>query len=266
MRTVVTMLLVIRKMLMMAAAVVSSLLVPRIRPTGRSSVSSGPPCTWGITARQEGHRPSPHRVGVSPPVEISSTTRVCVLFFRQGSFPAPYGRAVLGSRPDFRVEVVADRATVMRTSTRVRSGPVGAVHEATPVGINTALGTVALVAAASVAAAIPVAAGDWRLTVVAVAVGGFAAATVDHRAVAVVVGLGWLLVDGFLVDRLGQLSWHGPADLLRLLLLAGVAAVGLALGNLTRMVRDCLQRWRLGAEVYAMATTTRVGEEAKQHA
>jgi hypothetical protein len=47
---VVARLEVIRKPLMIRAAVVSSLRVLRMRPTGRSGVSPGPPLTSGITA------------------------------------------------------------------------------------------------------------------------------------------------------------------------------------------------------------------------
>lgn len=36
-------------------------------------------------------------------------------------------------------------------------------------------------------------------------------------------GVGWLLLDGFLVDQQGALRWHGPPDLVRLLVLVGVA-------------------------------------------
>ncbi len=43
-------LVVIRKQLMITAAVVSSLRAPRIRPVGRSSVSSGSPSMCGMTA------------------------------------------------------------------------------------------------------------------------------------------------------------------------------------------------------------------------
>jgi hypothetical protein len=35
--------------------------------------------------------------------------------------------------------------------------------------------------------------------------------------------IGWLMLNGFVVNGLGELSWHGPADLGRLLFLAAVA-------------------------------------------
>jgi hypothetical protein len=44
---------------------------------------------------------------------------------------------------------------------------------------------------------------------------------------AVTAVLAWPVVDGFLVDRLGVLAWHGPADLWRA---AALAAAGLAGG------------------------------------
>jgi nitroreductase len=37
-------------------------------------------------------------------------------------------------------------------------------------------------------------------------------------------GIGWLFVTGFVVDRLGELTWHGSADAVRLLLLVAAAA------------------------------------------
>jgi len=35
---------------------------------------------------------------------------------------------------------------------------------------------------------------------------------------------------GFLVNRLGELSWHGWSDLLRLVVLALIGSIGVALG------------------------------------
>ncbi len=66
-------------------------------------------------------------------------------------------------------------------------------------------------------------------TVVAV----FVAATVtaDHLAMAAIVPLGWLVADGFLEDRSGDLTWHGSTDISLILLLVVAAAIGLAAGE-----------------------------------
>jgi hypothetical protein len=99
-----------------------------------------------------------------------------------------------------------------------------------PVGIDIAGGAAVIVFAAIGAAAVPAADPWWRLAVMAVAVGGFAALSGDRLASFAVVLLAWLVVNGFLVDRYGQLSWHGSADLARLLVLAGSAFLGLVAG------------------------------------
>jgi hypothetical protein len=100
-----------------------------------------------------------------------------------------------------------------------------------PVGVNIAYGAVVVVFAALGAAAIPSGDTGWRLIVVAAAVGLFAALTVDWRAAVFIAGLAWLVVDGFLVDQYGQLSWHGPADLVRLVVLVATAGLGVVLGR-----------------------------------
>jgi MFS family permease len=99
------------------------------------------------------------------------------------------------------------------------------------VGIHIAGGAAVVVTASLVAALLPSADSAWRIGAVAFGIGLFAARTRDLLACAAVVALAWLVVNGFLVDRLGQLFWHGPADLARLALLAGAAAVGLVTGS-----------------------------------
>jgi hypothetical protein len=99
-----------------------------------------------------------------------------------------------------------------------------------PVGVDIAGGAAVIVFAAIGAAAVPPADPGWRLAVMAAAVGGFAALSGDRLASAAVVLLAWLVVNGFLVDRYGQLEWHGSADLARVLVLAGSAVLGLLVG------------------------------------
>jgi hypothetical protein len=100
-----------------------------------------------------------------------------------------------------------------------------------PVGVDIAGGAAAVVLAALGAAAVPAAYGWWRVAVIGVVVAVFAAVTADARAAGAVVVLAWLVVNGFLVDRYGQLSWHGAVDLGRLLVIAACAGLGLLLGR-----------------------------------
>ena len=101
----------------------------------------------------------------------------------------------------------------------------------TPVGVNVGIGAVLIVAGALVAAGIPAAHRGWRLDLVGVSVGVAAAVTADHLAMAAVVPLGWLVADGFLENRSGELTWHGSADMYLILLLVMAAAIGLAAGE-----------------------------------
>jgi hypothetical protein len=93
----------------------------------------------------------------------------------------------------------------MRSGRVLRPTPAPS-DDGTPVGINLAAGAVALTVAALIAAALPASQPGWRFTLIAGSVGGFAAITLDQRALAGVVPLGWLIVNGFLEDRLGELS------------------------------------------------------------
>jgi hypothetical protein len=109
----------------------------------------------------------------------------------------------------------------------------------TPTGIATGTGAVVVVASACIAATAPVSAEAVRLGLAACSLAGFAALTLDPVAVACTGVLSFLVVDGFLVNRLGQLSWHGAADLARISALAAAALTGLAAGRGFRAVR----RW-----------------------
>jgi len=95
----------------------------------------------------------------------------------------------------------------------------GVVVAPTPVGINLAIGAAAL------------------------AVGGFAAATGDQLALAGVVPLGWLVSNGFLENRSGELSWHRPADLWLVTVFVVAAAVGLVVGDGYRQLRELRAGW-----------------------
>jgi hypothetical protein len=121
----------------------------------------------------------------------------------------------------------------------------------TPVGIDVAAGAVLVVVAGLVAAAVPAAGGPARLVVLAVAVGLFAALAVDPVALAVVVLLACLVDNGFLVDRQGQLDWHGWPDVYRIGSLVAAAGLGLAVGAVGAWVRRTRARRRVGDRWYA---------------
>ena len=122
-------------------------------------------------------------------------------------------------------------------------------EERTPVGITIGFGALGIVVAALIAAAIPDAYPNWRFGVIAVAVGAFAALTLDEIALGVIAVIAFGIVNGFLEDQFGQLSWHGSEDLWRLLVLVIASASGLAVGEAYRYVRTLRARWRTDAEV-----------------
>ena len=137
--------------------------------------------------------------------------------------------------------------------------------DATPAGINVAIDVVAIVAVAFVAAAFPPVDGGWRWAILAAGVGGCAALTIDSPAVvAVVVGLAWLVGNGFLVDRAGELSWHGWADFYRLLVLLAAGAAGLLTARLGRLAREWRDLAQIDAAVRQKVLT--MNDEEKQRA
>jgi hypothetical protein len=101
-----------------------------------------------------------------------------------------------------------------------------------PTGIAVGVGAVAMVVAG----------------VIALVVFGFAVASLDHVAVAIVSGIGALIFNGFLEDRFGQLAWHS-GDLWRLLLLVTVGGTGLALGEGYRFAQDLRVRYRMAESI-----------------
>jgi len=119
-----------------------------------------------------------------------------------------------------------------------RHDHTAARSSATPTGFAIGAGAVGLVGAAIIAAAIPVADADWRFAVIAIAVGLFAAIFLDQLALGGIAVLAFLISNGFLEDRFGQLAWHGSGDLWRLLLLVTAGAVGLAVGESMRFVAN----------------------------
>jgi MFS family permease len=138
------------------------------------------------------------------------------LFFRQGLCPAASARANLVGM------------TILPQRARPAPSP--------ELGIGIGFGAAAVVAAGLLAAAVPVADRPWRFAVMVIAVVVFGALCGDRLAVACAAGLAWLVVNGFLVDRFGELSWHGPADIYRavMLTLAGLFGLLIAAVRVTR--------------------------------
>lgn len=125
---------------------------------------------------------------------------------------------------------------------------------ATPLGINVAIGAVVITAAMFAAAAVPIGDPQGRCAVVAVALGLFAVFTTDRLAVSAIVLPTWMIMNGFLVNHLGDLSWHGWGDLDRFLALVAAGVIGLAIGAAHQRIRELRERWRLGAAVQEMRT------------
>ena len=107
-------------------------------------------------------------------------------------------------------------------------------RRASLVGLQVGAGALAVLAATIVGAMLPVSSGGWGLAPVAAAVLAFGAFGADLRAVVGTAALGYLLAVGFLVNRFGELSWHGAPDLGRLALIGGAAGAGVAAGAVRR--------------------------------
>jgi hypothetical protein len=110
--------------------------------------------------------------------------------------------------------------------------------ESLPTGFAIAGGSILVVVAAFVAALIPASAGAVRLGIVAAGLGVFAAVTVNPAAIVAVGVVAFLVFDGFLVNQLGELSWHGAADDQRLFVFILVSISGMLVGVAYRAVRE----------------------------
>jgi hypothetical protein len=112
--------------------------------------------------------------------------------------------------------------------------PAHRVTYRTPTGINIGFGAFVVVVACLVASAVPVTDGFARIAVVAAALAAFAYVARDPLATASIVVVSWLVFDGFLVNRFGELSWDGWPDLYRTIGLLMGAVLGLTMGLLHR--------------------------------
>jgi hypothetical protein len=70
-----------------------------------------------------------------------------------------------------------------------------------------------------------------RLIMLALVVAGLAAVIRNGTAAVVTAGLAFPLYLGFLLDREGELHWHGEADALRLTVLVAASLVGTTVGR-----------------------------------
>src|SRR5215468_2932376 len=87
------------------------------------------------------------------------------------------------------------------------------VSEQTPLGIRLGVGVVALVFGTALADTIPDRGLGWRFATIALVVAIFAALTVDGIATAALAVIAWLVADGFVQNRLGNLTWNRHVDL-----------------------------------------------------
>src|SRR5262245_25182986 len=120
-----------------------------------------------------------------------------------------------------------DRVVVRRRGVSGLARPVGGGTTRLPYGIGLGVGMVALIVACGIAALFPE--PGVRLAVVAGATAVCAAVLGDARAAFAVGGVGYLLFDGFLVNRYGELGWQGPTSMRQIAVFAAAAAAGLGL-------------------------------------
>jgi len=142
----------------------------------------------------------------------------------------------------------------------LKSPPVLGADEGVPTGIALGIGATAMVAAVLVAATIAPSEPAWRFGVVAGAVGLFAAWSADQRALLGTAAIAWLLANGFLVNRQGELSWHGSSDIWRMVVLVAAGTVGLLLNAAYQ------QAHKLRVDAAVRAFLTQVDEEEKRDA
>jgi MFS family permease len=100
-----------------------------------------------------------------------------------------------------------------------------------PTSFYVAAGFVTVIAASFAATVFPPSATADRLLMLAVIIAGFSAIVRDTLAALVTAGLAWAFYLGFLVDRYGELHWHGGIDVLRAAVLLAAALIGSSLGR-----------------------------------
>jgi hypothetical protein len=106
-----------------------------------------------------------------------------------------------------------------------------------PQGILLGLGAVMVIIAGFAASAVPPQHEVIRYGVLVVVVFVFTALTGVWAAPVGVAVVGFMLFDGFLVNQLGELTWHGGADLSRLFALTAAVIFGRLAGDTWRLYR-----------------------------
>ncbi len=118
-----------------------------------------------------------------------------------------------------------------RSSAPARARLLARPDREVPFGINTTIGSGAMILTLLACALVPGRDGAVRLAVICAVLAWFAASTSDVTAVAAVLVVTCLVGDGFLVNHEGLLSWHGWPDVWRVAALGAAAATGLAMGR-----------------------------------
>ena len=103
-----------------------------------------------------------------------------------------------------------------------------------PFGVGVNIGAVTVAGASFVAATLPAARAVLRLGVLVFVVGAFAAWAANAAMAASVCVIAFLLLNSFLVNTRGELSWHGAADGWRLGALALASGIGWWVGWVRR--------------------------------
>ena len=106
-----------------------------------------------------------------------------------------------------------------------------------PLGILAAVGSAAVIVAALIASAVPQGDAVVRFGIVAAVVLAYAVLADSWTASCVVGLIAFLIFNGFLVNQLGTLSWHGHADFVRLMILGTFVIFGTLAGDIVQSVR-----------------------------
>jgi hypothetical protein len=105
----------------------------------------------------------------------------------------------------------------------------------TPAGIVVGIGSVAVIAAAFLASAFP--SPVMRYAILALTVFTITAVADRWGAPAMVALIGYLVFEGFIVNRFGVLTWDGPATAARITTLVAAVVFGRLAGDSYRLYR-----------------------------
>jgi hypothetical protein len=111
------------------------------------------------------------------------------------------------------------------------------------VDAKVAAGFVVVVVGSFLAALFPPSLPGQRTAVLVVIVAAFTTVAGNVPVGLATAGMAWLFCNGFLVDRLGELRWHGRDDAVRLAAFAAAGLVGGTAGWAARAVLAVRRRW-----------------------